>query len=388
VGVSCHPFWHVAGMLCLMVSTRAPHRRGFGNVRKLPSGRWQARYTGPDGLPHKAPITFTTKGDALTHLAGVHADISREVWMSPAARKATAVPLLASYAASWLDDRTLKPRTRSHYRKLLDAHILPTLGGHTLNTITPTLVRTWHAKLTTGPTAKAHAYSLLKTVMHTAVAEDIIAANPCRVRAAGQSKRVIKIKPASLQELTALVAAMPERYKAMVLLAAWCGLRFGELAALTRADLDRSNGVVHVRRAVVRVDGQTVLGTPKSAAGVRDVRIPPHLLPVLAAHVLAHAGPGRDGLLFSARTGGYLNPSALSRVFYPAREAAGRPDLRFHDLRHTGATLAAQTGATLVELMNRLGHSTAGAAMRYQHASADRDLLIAERLSALVEGRA
>lgn len=337
-------------------------------------------------MAYKAPVTFTTKGDALAHLAGVHADISREVWVSPAVRKATTMPELASYAGTWLDDRTLKPRTRSHYRKLLDAHILPTLGGHTLNTITPTLVRTWHAKLTTGPTAKAHAYSLLKTILHTAVAEDIVAANPCRVRAAGQSKRVVKIKPATLDELTALVAAMPERYRAMVLLAAWCGLRFGELAALTRADLDRSNGIVHVRRAVVRVDGQTLLGTPKSAAGVRDVRIPPHLLPVLAAHVLAHAGPGRDGLLFPARTGGYLNPSALSRVFAPAREAAGRPDLRFHDLRHTGAVLAAQTGATLAELMNRLGHSTAGAAMRYQHGSADRDLLIAQRLSALVGG--
>lgn len=214
--------------------------------------------------------------------------------MSPAARKAKAVPLLASYAACWLDDRTLKP-TRSHYRKLLDAHVLPTLGGHTLNTITPTLVRTWHAKLTIGPTAKAHAYSLLKTVMHTAVAEDIIPANPCRGRAAGQSKRAVKIKPATLDELTALVAATPERYRAMLLLAAWCGLRFGELAALTRADLDRSNGIVPVRRAVVRVDGRRCLAP----------RIPRR-----------------------------------------------------------------------------------GSAMRYQHASADRDLLIAERLSALVEGRA
>lgn len=372
-------------MLCHMVTTKRRRRSGFGSVRKLPSGRWQARYTGPDGLPYKAPLTFTTKGDAETHLAAVHTEISREKWVSPAVRKATALPVLAEYADTWLDDRTLKPRTRSHYRKLFTAHILPALGQHTLNLITPTVVRTWHANLSTGPTAKAHAYSLLKTIMGTAVVEDLIPANPCRVRAAGQSKRVVKIKPASLDELAALVAAMPDRYRAMVLLAAWCGLRFGELAALTRADLDKVNGIVHVRRAVVRVDGQTLLGNPKSSAGVRDVRIPPHLLPVLAAHVGSHAAPGRDGLVFPARSGGYLNPSALSRVFYPAREAAGRPDLRFHDLRHTGAVLAAQTGATLAELMNRLGHSTAGAAMRYQHASADRDIVIAQRLSALVD---
>ena len=79
-------------------------------------------------------------------------------------------------------------------------------------------------------------------------------------------------------------------------------------------------------------------------------------------------------------------PSTLNGVFYPAREAAGRPDLRFHDLRHTGATLAAATGATLAELMARLGHSRPGAAMRYQHAAAERDKIIAEALSKLANG--
>jgi integrase len=92
---------------------------------------------------------------------------------------------------------------------------------------------------------------------------------------------------------------------------------------------------------------------------------------------------GKDALVFRAATGGHLAPSSLYRVFYPAREAAGRPDLRFHDLRHTGATLAAVSGATLAELMGRLGHSTAGAAMRYQHAAADRDQVIAVALSKL-----
>jgi integrase len=101
-------------------------------------------------------------------------------------------------------------------------------------------------------------------------------------------------------------------------------------------------------------------------------------------------------LLFPGRGGEHLAPSTFygresteKRVgwgWYAARQAAGRPDLRFHDLRHTGAVLAAQTGATLAELMGRLGHSTPGAAMRYQHAAAERDVEIAKRLSALVEG--
>lgn len=95
--------------------------------------------------------------------------------------------------------------------------------------------------------------------------------------------------------------------------------------------------------------------------------------------------PGRDALLFPAAADDNLHmaPSTLYKVYYPARKAAGREDLRWHDLRHTGAVLAAQTGATLAELMGRLGHSTPGAAMRYQHAAADRDAEIARRLSEL-----
>jgi integrase len=210
----------------------------------------------------------------------------------------------------------------------------------------------------------------------------MIVANPCRVRGGGQSKRVKRIKPASLAELETLVAAMPERYRLKALLASWCGLRFGELAELRRSDVNVKTGVVHVRRGMVRTtDGRQVKG-PKSDAGRRDVTIPPHLLPAVKDHLKRHAQVGAQGLLFPAGHGGHLVPSTLYRVFYPARDA-GRPDLRFHDLRHTGATLAAATGATLAELMARLGHSTPGAAMRYQHASADRDRVIAEALSKL-----
>ena len=123
-----------------------------------------------------------------------------------------------------------------------------------------------------------------------------------------------------------------------------------------------------------------MVGTPKSVAGVRDIVIPPHLLPLVSNHLRNYA-PGRDDLLFPAKAGGHLSPSSLQKPYERARAIAGRPDLRFHDLRHTGAVLAAATGATLAELMSRLGHSTAGAAMRYQHAAQDRDRVIAEALS-------
>ncbi len=113
--------------------------------------------------------------------------------------------------------------------------------------------------------------------------------------------------------------------------------------------------------------------------------IPPHLLPILKRHILAHAEPTREGLLFPAASGGHMAPSTLYKVFAVARNEAGRPDLRWHDLRHTGAVLAASTGATLADLMGRLGHSTPGMALRYQHQAEGRDMAIAKALSAMAE---
>ena len=128
----------------------------------------------------------------------------------------------------------------------------------------------------------------------------------------------------------------------------------------------------------------------KSDAGVRDVAIPPHLLPVVKAHLLDYVGRDRGALLFPAASDGdaHMAPSTLYKVCNPAWKAAGREDLRLHGPRHTGAVLAAQTGATLAGLMGRLGHSTPSAAMRYQHAAADRDTEIAKRLSELARSQA
>ena len=180
--------------------------------------------------------------------------------------------------------------------------------------------------------------------------------------------------------------ATPPRYRAMVLLASWCGLRFGELTELRRSDVDIDGRLVRVRRGVSRAGGEVFIGDPKSDAGRRDVSVPPHLVPVLASHLDHHVGPGDDALVFPARHGGSMAPSSLYKVWHPARLAAGRPDLRFHDLRHTGGTLAAATGATLADLMARLGHSTPSAAMVYQHAAAGRDRDIADALSVFAEG--
>ena len=124
-----------------------------------------------------------------------------------------------------------------------------------------------------------------------------------------------------------------------------------------------------------------VVSPPKTSAGVRDVAIPPHVIPMLRAHVALYAIPGPDGLVFPNTVGKHMHHGSLYKVFKRARSAIGRPDLRFHDLRHTGATMAAQAGATMRELMDRLGHSTPQAALIYQHAAADRQAALAARLS-------
>ena len=294
-------------------------RRSFGQLRRLPSKRWQAFYTGPDTGLHYAPSTFETKMDAETWLVDERRIVVSGAWLPPTARNQghSRSVTLAGYAPGWLSDRTLKPRTREHYQSLLQHQILPTIGDQPLKALTPLSIRAWHAQLgNKTPTTRAHAYGLLRTVLGSAVQDGLIPGNPCHIRGAGTSKRVHKIKPATLNELELITAAMPERYQAMVLLASWCGMRFGELAELRRSDIDQKNGRIKIRRAVVRAGGQLIVGTPKSDAGTRDVAIPPHLLPIVKGHLEEHAASGRDGLLFPAAGGGHLAPSTLYKSFY------------------------------------------------------------------------
>ncbi|MQW74879.1 tyrosine-type recombinase/integrase [Nocardioides sp. dk4132] len=375
----------------------ATRRRGFGRVERLTSGRYRAAYTGPDGRLYRAPETFAAKDDAIAWLTARRAEINLELWAPEAAARAARhreIPTLRVYADEWLETRktqgrVLRPTTRQQYRMLLDTFIYPTFGDERMDRISAEDVNAWYDTLAPGrETARAQSYSLLRTVFTSAASErphPLVPYNPAQIRGAGSAKRAHHVQPASLEELKTIVEELPERYKLMALLAAWCAMRFGELTELRRGDIDLRTGRVKVRRGVVRVDGEFIIGPPKTDAGVRDIAIPPHLLPLVKDHLSDHTAPGRDSLLFPAAgdSNRHMAPATLYKVYYPARAAAGRADLRWHDLRHTGAVLAAQTGATLAELMGRLGHSTPGAAMRYQHAAADRDAEIARRLSEL-----
>jgi integrase len=177
---------------------------------------------------------------------------------------------------------------------------------------------------------------------------------------------------------------VPGPYKAAVLLAAWGGLRRGEILALRRSDLDLQSGTVTVSRNQVELLASRTRfdAKPKTDAGFRTVALPPHVLPVLQRHVQQYAGETR---LFVGTDGGPMPGDSLTQAFSRARDRLGMVGFRFHDLRHTGQTLAAATGATLADLMKRLGHSSPAAAMRYLHTVSGRDQAIAEALSAIAE---
>ena len=359
--------WHVP-------TTR---RRHFGSVRKLPSGRYQVRYWHA-GVTHAAPETFSAKAEALAWLSTTETDLLRGSWVAPNAGKVR----LAAYAQDWLEaQRHLRPRTVELYRYLLDGHVLPFLGQISLSDIAPADVAAWHRALVSQlPGTAPKAYRLLAQIMGVAVKDDRIHRNPCSVKGASSEASKEQAIP-TVAEVEALAEAVPVRYKAMVLLAAWCSLRFGELAALRRDRVDFVRGEIRVTETVTElVTGERFTGAPKTAAGRRTVAIPPHLVPVVEAHLLV-VGPAAEALLFPSPEGAYLRRHNFrQRVWAPALRTTGL-NYRFHDLRHSGLTWAAASGATVAELMHRGGHSTSATAMRYQHATRDRDQAIARALS-------
>lgn len=358
-------------------------RRRFGRVRKLPSGRWQARDSTPDGREHPAPDTFASKTAAERWLASVETDLARGQWVDPRSRQL----LLSGYAASWLAARPdLKIRTRELYQWLLEKYVVPQLGHLPLDEITPSVVRSWHAGLLrdAAPTPTRQAYSLLRAMLNTAVADELLSRNACTVRGAGVS-RAGERTTATVTQVHTLADAVPPRYRKLILLAAWSGARWGELVALSPDRLDLEPGTMTIDRQYVELrNGTLVLDTPKSAAGVRTVHIPPHLLPELAEHLECYTTP-RSSVVFPNSKDEPIRRASFRSVWLLARRRAGLLELRFHDLRHTGNTLAAATGASTKELMARMGHASMRVALIYQHATTDRDAAIATALSRLAE---
>lgn len=358
-------------------------RRQFGNIRKLSSGRWQARYLGPDGI-YRTLGAYETKVAAHRALSKLEQEIERGNWQSPEVREQT----LATYAADWIKTRPLRPRTREGYEDQLRLRILPGLGKLPLSKITPRDVREWHGQLIAsadaaggGHGAVSASYRVLRAILNTAVEDEILLRNPCVVR--GASTDSPKSRPeVTAEHVWALIDAVPELYRALVWMAAATALRTAELAGLRRRDVDLERGRVTVARAYVEPARRgAYFGPPKSDAGVRIVVMPAFLVPLLAEHIERFSQPGSDGLVFVSDKGQPL--SRHNRKWWrTACKTVGVPaGTRFHDLRHAGLTLAAQSGATLKELMALAGHSSPRAAMIYQQAASKRAEVIADAVS-------
>lgn len=360
---------------------RAP-RRPFGELDTRASGRIRARYTGPDTDKHSR--MFSSRTDAEVWLGQERIIIERGEWTPPKARAVVEHLTVNEYAKTQLAARVIAPRTREQYDKYLERFVTnDALGQAPIRSVTPDDVETWLAsvRLATGKTMAARVYSFVASIFHAAVANDKIPSTPFRVKNAGKSKRQRAKTSATAQEVNAVLEHLPVQYRAMVLVAAWGGLRSGELRNLRRRDVDLKAGTVQAREQVQNLVGQgKVVRDLKTDAAHRTVYLPTHVTELLRDQVAERAMWGRDGLVFPSSKGTPISQSVLWRTWNKARTSIGRPDLRFHDLRHTAAMLAADTGATVAELMARLGHATPNAAMAYQHAAAGADKRIAAAL--------
>jgi integrase len=418
------------------------HRR-FGSMRKLPSGRYQVRYPGADGQTHTAPETYERKTDAEKALVLIEAQISAGNWTNPERGKVK----LENYAATWITQRPgLRPRTVDLYRWLLKKHIAPYIGSVAVGKMSAALVREWRAKLLANGVSvsmAAKAYRLLRAIMTTAVDDDgLLSRNPCRIKGASDEHagerpvatvgQVYDLAGRVGMRPVGNIRATPEgyrlrfaqhgvmrpapgryatraeaeralwkmagegqadstqdgRFRAMVLLTTFASLRWGEVTALTRADLDLKARTVRVRATYVRRDsGPLLLGPPKSRAGRRVVGIPAAIVPDLENHLAKYVKPDAGALVFTGIMGVPIRRQNFNKLTgWPhAVEAIGMPGLHFHDLRHTGNQFAANSGAGLRDLMARMGHDSERAAMIYQHEARGADKAITDAIDAHVD---
>jgi len=354
-------------------------RRRFGAIRRLPSGRYQARYPGPDGVVRPADDTFETKTDAEEWLTRKEAEILEDDWIDPDAGEV----LLADYSATWIDERPgLRHKTITLYRYLLRSHIAPYFPAMAIARLNLAAVRRWRKKLLdngVSPVTVAKAYRLLRAIMNTALDDGLIRRNPCHIKGAG-SEDSPERPVLTVAQVYALADAIGPRYRALILLATFASLRWSELAALTPHDIDLDACTVRVTRQIgYPPGGGHTFGPPKSKAGRRIVPFPDLIAPDLRKHLdgLDHS----PALVFTSPDGLPLRHSNFyRRVWMPALTSVGLPGLHLHDLRHTGNQFSADAGANLRELMTLMGHDSSRAALIYLHTSAERQRAIADQV--------
>ena len=369
----------------------AATRRGWGSLRTQRSGRIQASYVCPlDGQRYYAPQTYDNRMDAEAWLADEKRLIDWGTWTPPEERtkkQAASSITVEEYTKQWLAERDLSDGTRELYTTHARKRIYPVLGDAAVSEMTPALVRAWWAGMGTKyPAARRHAYIVLRAVMNTAVEDKLLSESPCRIEQKAPAER--DVEAITLAELDIVAAELHEHYRVAVYVLAWTSLRFGELIELRKKDIDDDGTVMKLRvsRGAARVGKKIVVGNTKTVRSKRPVTVPPHVAAMIRDHMKAHSHKGPQAFLVTTTQGNRLSKSAFTRSLKKGYAKIGRTDLRVHDLRAVGATLAAQAGGTTKDLMARLGHTTPRMAMKYQMASEARDETLAAAMSRLATG--
>lgn len=269
----------------------------MGGVDKMPSGRYRVRVVDPGSSRRISIGTFATKAEAERAYAGVVTDQGRGTWVTPEDGRV----VLNDYAPRWIETRLtsrgepLRPRTRELYEGELRLHILPTLGRIPLARLTTAQVRSWHSDLLAdGPEASttAKCYRLLRAILTTAIEDGLIAGNPCRIRGAGVEHAEERAVP-PIGEVYAMADSVKPRYRALVLMAAFAGLRRGELFGLTRRSIDPLHGTITVSiQRQKKAHGQRLVGPPKTDAAKRTIVVPIEGMVEVEHHLAAWAESG------------------------------------------------------------------------------------------------
>ncbi|MET9671553.1 site-specific integrase [Streptomyces sp. NPDC006482] len=360
-------------------------RRSFGRVRKLPSGRYQARYPGPDGLLRPADRTFATSTDADLWLAKKRVEIEDGRWIDPAEGATT----VRDWSARWFAAVApqLKHKTQASYRSLINSRINPVLGDRELASLRPITVTEWVADMKGAGLSSSRirqAYRVLSQVMASAVDNDLIAQTPCR---GVRLPRMPQTEPHILTQVEAsrIVRLADKPHDLLIALLAFAGLRVGEAFALRRMDVDVAGCLLVVDENLAEANGALVFDTPKSHQK-RVLTLAPSLSKRLAAYLDSLPG-GNEALLFTNRSGRPLRYNQWRKAYFdPAIVAAGLTDVTPHDLRAShGTWVADQYG--VMTAAHRLGHSNASVTTRhYARPVAGRDAEVATASDAWLEG--
>lgn len=358
-------------------------RRRFGSVRRLQSGRWQARYYLPDGTRRSPTQRFATKTDALRFLATVEADLLRGTFRAPEAPSQTVAAWTARHIAA--QTGRLTPKTQALYESLLRSCIEPGVGAVPVAELRKIAGREWVASLTSRGLSASRvrqALVVLSQVMAVAVEDGLIESNPC---SGVRPPRLTQTEPRILTpaQVAALREVIKPPYALLVDLLAYGGLRIGEAFALRRRCVDELDRRLIVEESLSETGGRHSFG-PTKTHQKRSIALPDFLLADLLAHLSEHVDASPDALLFVGRTGKPLHYNAFRRwTWDPAVEAAGLQGVTPHDLRATCASWVADSAGVLVAA-KRLGHARTSVTTRhYARPVEGRDRDVATQLDAL-----